>query len=123
MRFSSYWLVDDLSAISFAICSFVFPSVVMPRLLAATISGSVTGCAVATPLETVEAVEVAGGDVDASFAAFSNSFLASPIDFASSGSFWGPHRKTTSRIPTTMSHSYPTSANPFHISTHVSCFI
>jgi hypothetical protein len=36
-------LVGVFSAISFAICSFVFPSVLIPMVLAATINGSVVG--------------------------------------------------------------------------------
>ena len=81
---ASYGVVVDLSAISFAICSFVFPSVVIPRLLAATIRGSVAAvCAVG--VVGVPGVVVDG--VEASFAAFSNSFLARPMDLASSGSF------------------------------------
>jgi len=78
----------------------------MPRSLAATISESV-----------VVAGEV---DVDAvgeliSLDAFSNSFLAIPMDRASSGSFWGPQRKMIAMTAMTTSHSYPTSANGFHI--------
>jgi len=91
-----------LSAISFAICSLVLPSVVMPMLFAASRSGS---CSVSF------VVEVVGLEIDdISLALFWNSFFARPIDLASSGSFCGPQRKITSKIPTTMSHSYPISA-------------
>lgn len=96
------------SAISLAISSFVLPSVVIPRFLAATISGSVSAVVVGAPVVPPN---------DTSFAAFSNSFLARPIDLASSGSFCGPQRKTTSKIPTTINHSYPTRAKRNHIRT------
>lgn len=58
---------------SLAICSFVFPSVLIPRLVAATTSGSVGDSGVGA--------DVVGLDI--SFVALSNSFLARPIDFAS----------------------------------------
>jgi len=64
--------------------------------LAATIRASGLASAV------LAVVEVA---VDTSLAAFSNSFLASPIDLANSGSFCGPQRKITTSMATTISHS------------------
>jgi hypothetical protein len=96
------------SAISLAISSFVLPSVVIARLLAATISGSVSAL--------VEGTLVVATD-DTSFVTLSNSFLARPIDLASSGSFCGPQRKTTSKIATTINHSYPIRAKRNHIRT------
>jgi len=100
------YLDEVFSAISLPISSLVFPSVEMPRFFAAVISGSLLLCAV------LGCVNVAD---EASFAAFSNSFLARPRDLASSGSFCGPHRKMTRSIATTINHSYPTRANEFHI--------
>ncbi len=80
---------------------------VIPRDFAATMSGS-----------TVEGVDceadVEGGmyvDGDViSLDAFSNSRFAWAIDLAISGSFCGPHRKTTTSITTTLMSSNPTSA-------------
>lgn len=80
---------------------------VIPRDFAATMSGS-----------TVDGV---GGDADVggglyvdgdviSLDAFSNSRFARAIDLAISGSFCGPHRKTTTSITTTLMSSNPTSA-------------
>lgn len=102
------------SAISFVISSFVLPSVLIPRFLAAVINGSVAG------VELVEAVLTAE---EASFAALSNSFLANPMDLASSGSFCGPQRKTTNKMPRTISHSYPTRAKAFHMNEDASRLI
>ncbi len=97
----TYFLVD-LSAISLAISSFVFPSVDMPRLLAATINGSVD--AVSDVVGVVGAV-VSEAVAEASFVALSNSFFARPMERASSGSFCGPQMKITSMTPMTINHS------------------
>ncbi len=94
-----------LSAISLAISSFVLPSVVIPKFLAAMIKGS-------AEVSVVGLVVVPADET--SFAAFSNSFLASPMDLANSGSFCGPQRKITSKIAAMISHSYPTKAKNFH---------
>ena len=77
----------------------------MFRLLAATISGSVVVASVG---------ELGAVGLEISLAALSNSFLASPMDFASSGSFCGPQRKTIKITAITINHSYPTRAINFH---------
>ena len=77
----------------------------MPRLRAATKSGSPTGGSGVAGVAGVVGVVVAPPVAAASFVALSNSFFASPIDRANSGSFCGPHMKITSMTPTTISHS------------------
>ncbi len=76
----------------------------MPRLFAATINGS----------GVVSVGELGVVGLEISFAALSNSFLASPMDLANSGSFCGPQRKTIKTTAITISHSYPTRAIDFH---------
>ena len=99
------YCLADLAAISLAISVLVLPSVVTPSSLAARISGSVPGW-VAAGVDAVEVVAAA----EPSLPAFSNSFLAIPIDRASSGSFCGPQRNIISSTATTTSHSYPINA-------------
>jgi len=63
------YFLEAFSAISFAISSFVLPSVLMPSSFAATINESDVDCVV---------VEALGAET--SLDAFSNSFRAKPID-------------------------------------------
>jgi hypothetical protein len=72
----------------------------------------------------VLAVEVDGAVVAVvarvviSFVAFSNSRLASPMDLAISGSFWGPQMNKITRMATTVIASKPTMAIVIHITGH-----
>lgn len=103
--------------ISPAICSFVFPSVLLiPNNRAATISGSeedATGAGV-----DVDGGEKLDGEV-ISFDAFSNSRFAKATDLAISGSFCGPHRKTTTNMTAMLIASNPTVAK---FASHVKVF-
>ena len=110
----------DRVAISLAISSRVFPSVVIPRDFAATIRGSRVAA---------DGADAGGGDVEggmyvdgdvSSFDAFSNSRFARPMDLAISGSFCGPHKKMTTSITTTLMASNPTSAK---FASHVKCAV
>jgi hypothetical protein len=63
--------------------------------------------------DAVPGVDAEGVGAMNSLDALSNSFLAKPIDRASSGSFCGPQRKMITTTAMTTIHSYPISANAF----------
>lgn len=92
---------------------------VIPRDFAATMSGSGVATDGVDGDADVEGGMYVDGDVS-SFDAFSNSRFARPMDLAISGSFCGPHKKTTTSITTTLMASNPTSAK---FVSHVKCAV
>ena len=117
----SFWLEGTFvlpvwPRISLANSAFVFPSVLMPRLFAATMIGSSAVCVLggcglvgaavgACGLVCEVMMEFRFVNDDSCLDALSYSAFAEATDLANSGILPGPHRKMTARTPTMTSAS------------------